>query len=123
MSNRNIYDSIVSAGYAKERIIADSAEPKSNAELANYGLRIKPALKGKDSVLHGIQYIQQYKIIVHPRCTNTLTEITNYTWDKDKFGNTINSPIDDFNHIMDALRYGVENYRRNIKYNPVKGGL
>lgn len=123
MGNRNIYDSIVSAGYAKERIIADSAEPKSNAELANYGLRIKPALKGKDSVLHGIQYIQQYKIIIHPRCINTLTEITNYTWDKDKFGNTINSPIDDFNHIMDALRYGVENYSRNIKYNPVKGGL
>ena len=44
----------------------------------------------------------------NPRCVNFLTEISNYTWDKDKFGNKLNRPIDDFNHLMDAMRYGLE---------------
>lgn len=123
MSNRMIYNAIKAAGYAKEKITADSAEPKSNDELSGYGLRIQPAVKGKDSILHGIQYIQDFKIIIHPRCVNFITEISNYTWDKDKFGNSINKPIDDFNHLMDALRYAVEKYSRRIRYNPVKGGI
>ena len=48
------------------------------------------------------------KIIVHPRCVNFITEISNYTWAEDKFGAKINVPIDDFNHLMDAMRYGLE---------------
>ena len=55
-----------------------------------------------------LQVIQDYKIYVHPRCVNFLTEIANYTWDTDKFGNKLNRPIDDFNHLMDALRYAME---------------
>ena len=94
-------------GYAKEVITADSAEPKSIDELKGLGLRrIAPAKKGRDSINMGIQFIQNFEIIIHPRCVNFLTEISNYTWDKDKFGNPINRPIDDFNHCMDALRYG-----------------
>ena len=46
----------------------------------------------------------------HPRCVNFLTEISNYTWDKDKIGNKLNIPIDDFNHLMDAMRYGLEQF-------------
>ena len=49
-----------------------------------------------------------YTIIVHPRCVNFITEISNYTWAEDKFGAKINVPIDDFNHLMDAMRYGLE---------------
>lgn len=71
-------------------------------------MRIKGAKKGKDSVKNGIQWIQDLEIIVHPRCVNFLTEIGNYTWDKDKFGNKLNVPIDDFNHLMDAMRYALE---------------
>lgn len=109
LTNRMIYDRITEMGYAKERIKADSAEPKSIDELRECGLtRIRPARKGKDSVLNGIQHIQNYKIIIHPRCVNFITEISNYTWDKDKFGNQINRPIDDFNHLMDAMRYAME---------------
>ena len=94
---------------AKERIKADCAEPKSIDELREAGLhRIRAARKGKDSVNNGIQYIQDYKIIIHPRCVNFLTEISNYTWDEDKFGAKINRPIDDFNHLMDAMRYALE---------------
>ena len=108
LSNRKIYQELSSMGYGKERFTGDSAEPKSIDELKGLGLRIKGAKKGKDSVKNGIQWIQDLEIIVHPRCVNFLTEISNYTWSKDKFGKTMNTPIDDFNHLMDAMRYGLE---------------
>lgn len=110
MSNKAIYDRVVQMGYAKERIIGDSAEPKSIDELKTMGLRISGAKKGKDSINNGIQWIQDLQIIIHPRCVNFLTEISNYTWDTDRFGNKINNPIDDFNHLMDAMRYGLEQH-------------
>ncbi len=106
---KKIYEELSSMGYGKEKFTGDSAEPKSIDELKSLGLRIKGAKKGKDSINNGIQWIQDLEIIVHPRCVNFLTEISNYTWDKDKFGNKLNRPIDDFNHLMDAMRYGLEN--------------
>lgn len=108
--NREIASEIENMGYRKERITADSAEPKSIEELSRLGLRVKSARKGKDSIMNGIQFIQDYQIYVHPRCTNFITEISNYSWQKDKFGNTLNKPIDEFNHLMDALRYGIEDH-------------
>lgn len=110
LSNERIADNVQSMGYGKERIIADSAEPKSIDQLKGLGLKVKGAEKGKDSVNHGIQFIQDYEIIIHPRCVNFLTEISNYTWDKDKLGNKLNRPIDDFNHLMDAMRYALEKF-------------
>lgn len=117
MNNKNIYEKINQMGYSKERITADSAEPKSIDELYSLGLRrITSAVKGKDSINNGIQYIQDFEIIIHPKCVNFITEISNYTWDEDKFGNKINKPIDDFNHLMDAMRYSLEKYIRNSNY-------
>ena len=116
MSNKKIYDVISEAGYSKEHITADSAEPKSIDELKGYGLRIKGAEKGKDSIQNGIQWIQDLEIIIHPRCVNFLTEISNYTWDKDKFDNKMNKPIDEFNHLMDAMRYSLEKYIKRNKW-------
>lgn len=110
LSNKAIVERIKELGYRKERITADSAEPKSIDELKAYGLNVKGAVKGKDSIVHGIQWIQDLEIIIHPRCVNFLTEISNYTWDTDRFGKKLNVPIDDFNHLMDALRYAVERY-------------
>lgn len=112
--NADIYNLIYYKGYSKERIIADSAEPKSIAELKKLGLRrIKAAAKGKDSIIHGIQYLQGYKIYIHPKCVNTIMEFENYTWQKDKkTGEYINKPIDDYCHIIDALRYGAEAIRK-----------
>lgn len=110
LSNMNIYERIKAAGYAKERITADSAEPKSIDELRSYGLRVSPAQKGKDSVMAGIQWLQDCKIVIHPRCVNFITEISNYTWEKDKFGKLLNRPIDDFNHLLDGCRYGCERF-------------
>lgn len=109
MSNEAIFAEISNMGYVKERITADSAEPKSIARLRDLGMyRIRPARKGKDSIRNGIDFLQDFKIIVHPRCVNFITEISNYTWDRDKFENTLNKPIDDFNHLMDAMRYAME---------------
>ena len=124
MLNTDIYNAISEKGYVKERITADSAEPKSIDELKLLGLRrIKPALKGKDSINNGIQFIQQYKIIINPKCVNFITEIQNYMWDKDKFDNKLNKPIDDFNHLMDALRYAMEDLKKadtvNFGYNKI----
>ena len=110
LSNKKIAETITSMGYRKERITADSAEPKSIDELNTLGLRVTGAKKGKDSILNGIQWIQDLEIIVHPRCVNFLTEISNYIWDTDKFGNKLNKPIDDFNHLMDAMRYALESF-------------
>lgn len=110
LSNKKIAENITSLGYSKERITADSAEPKSIDELRGLGLRVTGAKKGKDSINNGIQFIQNFEIIIHPRCTNFLTEISNYTWDKDKFNNKLNRPIDDFNHLMDAMRYALERF-------------
>lgn len=84
LTNKMIYDEIFKKGYSKERIRADSAEPKSIDELRSLGLQnIRRARKGKDSVNNGIQFIQDFEIIMHPRCVNFITEISNYTWDKD----------------------------------------
>ena len=110
MSNENIADAVKRAGYAKERIRADCAEPKSIDRLYTLGLiHIRESRKGRDSVNNGIDYLQDYHIIIHPKCVNFITEISNYTWDTDtKTGKRLNIPIDDFNHLMDAMRYAVE---------------
>jgi phage terminase large subunit len=113
MLNNEIAEMIKYKGYAKERIYSDSAEPKSIAEIKRDGImRIKAAKKGKDSILNGIQFLQQFKIYVHPKCVNTTLELGNYVWDADKDGKVLNKPIDDYNHLMDALRYATETVRR-----------
>ena len=110
MSNEQIADKIRDLGYAKERITADSAEPKSIDRLRTLGIRrIREAMKGRDSINAGIDFLQDFEIIVHPQCVNFITEIGNYTWAiHNKTGKTLNKPIDDFNHLMDAMRYALE---------------
>lgn len=112
MKNNDIANMIKYKGYSKEKIIADSAEPKSIDELKMFGIpRVQNAAKGKDSVLNGIQFIQQYKIYVHPKCENTIIELSNYVWDN-KEGQILNKPIDDYNHLMDAFRYAMEQLKK-----------
>ena len=116
MSNRKIAEEVKDMGYGKEQITGDCAEPKSIDELRGLGIRAKAAQKGRDSVMNGIQWIQDLEIIIHPRCVNFITEISNYTWDKDKFGVKLNEPIDDFNHLMDAMRYALEKHISNKRW-------
>lgn len=122
MSNEKIAEKIIQKGYSKERIIADSAEPKSIDRLKGLGIRnIRAARKGKDSIINGIDFIQDFTIFINPKCKNFIREIGNYTWDKDKNDRKINKPIDDFNHLMDAMRYALESeMQRNKFYIPKK---
>ncbi len=114
LSNEAIYGIMCKKGWTKAKILADCAEPKSIDRLRELGLSgIKSARKGADSIRCGIDLISDYKIIIKPRCVNFLTEISNYTWEKDRFGNMINRPCDSFNHLMDAMRYGMERVQGN----------
>ena len=109
-TNDELSNIIKSMGFSKSLIIADCAEQKSIEEMKRAGiLRIKPSVKGADSVIHGIQKLQQYDIIIHPSCEGIITEFENYSWQKDKqSGEYINKPIDSFNHYIDALRYSLQ---------------
>lgn len=121
LTNLQIFRKVQALGYSKERIIGDGANVKDIYELRSMGLRISAAAKGPGSIMNGIQFLQNFEIIVHPRCVNFLTEIQNYQWDKDRFGQQINRPIDDFNHLMDAMRYACEPYIRKTGLNVLPG--
>lgn len=111
MSNEKIAEKIRNMGYSKETITADCAEPKSIDRLRELGIRrVKPARKGKDSINNGIDFIQGFKIFIHPKCENFIKEIGSYCWDKDKEGHSTNKPVDTNNHLMDAMRYALEGY-------------
>jgi len=88
-------------------VYADSAEPKSIAELRTYGHKVLPCTKGKDSIVYGINLINQNKIYITNRSKNLIKELQSYSWMKDREGNTINKPIDAFNHCIDACRYAI----------------
>ena len=109
-TNQQIAEIITNMGFAKSTIIADSAEPKSVAEIRRCGImRIRESQKGKDSIIHGIQRLQGYNLIVHPSCENIIMELENYSWIKDKLtGEYTNKPVDMFNHSLDALRYSLQ---------------
>lgn len=89
-------------------IVCDSAEPKSIAELQQYGVSATAAAKGKDSVLHGIQWLQQQEIIIDKNCVNLKNEISTYHWQEDAGGNAIRKPSEKNNHLIDAGRYAHE---------------
>jgi phage terminase large subunit len=94
-------------------IYADSAEPKSIAELNHYRHQVLPVSKGRDSIVYGINLINQNEILVTSRSKNLIKELSNYIWMKDKEGNTLNKPIDAFNHAIDAARYALTSQLEN----------
>lgn len=108
-TNDELAKIISSLGFSKSVIVADAAEQKSIEEIKRLGItRIKPCVKGPDSIIHGIQKLQNYEIIVHPSCDEMICEFENYAWQKNKDGEYINKPIDSFNHYCDALRYSLQ---------------
>ena len=89
-------------------VTCDSADPKTIDYLNRCGIRAVPSVKGPDSINFGIDWLQQYTIVIHKDCTHFQDEIANYAWQKDKFGSLLQKPIDENNHLIDALRYGSE---------------
>ena len=121
MLNSDIAAMIRRKGYQKERIRADSAEPKSNDDLRRLGItRIVPSEKGPDSIINGIVGIQEYEIIVHPLCKNTLKELGSYRFRRLKDGSMDRYPVDSDNHLMDALRYAAQDIRGFKPTEPTK---
>jgi phage terminase large subunit len=106
LSNKQIAD--IFRSLPRALIVADSAEPKSNDEIKSYGLTIVGAKKGKDSVNHGIQIVQDQRMSVTKRSLNVIREYRNYLWMTDRDGKILNEPEHTFSHSMDAIRYPME---------------
>lgn len=104
---------IKAKGWENLKFHADDAEPKSIQELSDNGIKVERAgkTKGKETIIDGVQWLQNYEIIVRPQCKNFVSEISTYHFKKDKFGKALNEPVDADNHAMDALRYGTKQYR------------
>lgn len=111
MLTDEIYQMYVDKGYKDALIVADSAEKRLIAEIKRKGIpNIKPSIKGQGSIMQGVQFIQGFKIYVHPTCVHTIEELNTYTFEQDKEGNWLNKPIDANNHLLDALRYSLERF-------------
>ena len=103
MLNCDIAERIKGMGYSKERIRADCAEPKSNDDLKRLGIgRITPSLKGRDSILNGINAINEYKITINPKCVNTVREFSSYVYAEKRNERGQRLPKDSENHLCDA---------------------
>lgn len=112
-----------------EVITCDSSEPKSIQELRNYSITAIAAIKGKDSVNFGIQWMQKLQIVIDCRLKEAINEFTVYKWREDKDGNVLPEPEDKNNHIIDAIRYALENEmgwtggrQRNVNI-PIAGAM
>lgn len=98
-------------------IVCDSAEQKSIAEINNLGgYRAVPVAKGRGSIVAGITAVQAYKVNVMQEALGTIDELRNYSWLRDgTSGSYINTPIDRYNHALDALRYGVTTFLQAVR--------
>lgn len=120
MLTDEIYQMYIDKGLKNAKIIADSAEKRLITEIKRKGIsNLKPSIKGQGSIMQGVQFIQGFKIYVHPTCEHTIEELNTYTFEQDKDGNWLNKPIDANNHLMDALRYSLEEFHfpRNNRTN------
>ena len=112
MLNRDI-SRFLEANNIQDNIIADSAEPKSIAELVGYGHKVYPVSKGRDSVVYGINLINQNEIYITARSRNLKRELQGYVWAKDKDGNTTSKPTGSHPDCIDAARYALTDQLEN----------
>jgi phage terminase large subunit len=110
--NSDISD-LLKTNNVNDIVYADSAEPKSIAELNSYGHNVLPVSKGRDSIVYGLNLINQNKVYVTSRSKNLINELRNYIWMVDKQGNKLNKPIDAYNHAIDAMRYAMTSQLEN----------
>jgi phage terminase large subunit len=110
--NSDISD-LLKTNNVNDIVYADSAEPKSIAELNSYGHNVLPVSKGRDSIIYGLNLINQNKVYVTSRSKNLINELRNYIWMVDKQGNKLNKPIDAYNHAIDAMRYAMTSQLEN----------
>jgi phage terminase large subunit len=107
MTNQDIAEFLKTNGYSETLVFADSAEPKSIEELKRLGIWVKEAIKGAGSVNAGISLVKEFDIYASLESKNLAKEYASYYWTELKDGTIINKPIDRYNHLMDAIRYGI----------------
>ena len=112
LTNQQIATKIKHFKIERELTQADSAEPKSIHELKMAGCRVVGVQKGADSIRAGIDWLLGKRIYVTRRSVNLIIELQEYVWSQNRDGNFEPKPIDDYNHLMDALRYAVDPIRR-----------
>lgn len=111
MSNRKIADYIMTSGLSNTLVVADSAEPKSIAEMQEHGVQIIGSQKGPGSVNQGIQWVQEQRMSMTKASVNVIKSYRNYMWKTDRDGNVIDKPDHEYSDAMDAIRYGLESLR------------
>jgi len=116
LSNKQIADILQNKDRAL--VVADSAEPKSIDEMKMYGINVVGAVKGKDSICQGIQYVQDQRCSMTKRSVNIIREYRNFLWSTDKNGVILNVPEGGFDHSMDAIRYGLSSIKPRELVNP-----
>jgi phage terminase large subunit len=116
LTNIDIHNELEKHNVSRAEIFCDSAEPKSIEELYRMGWNVKPATKGQGSINIGIDTMKRYKIVVTKDSVNMLKEFRNYKWQEDKNGNVLNTPVDMFNHTVDAVRYALYDKLRRPNY-------
>ncbi|WP_332869674.1 PBSX family phage terminase large subunit [Clostridioides difficile] len=100
---------LVSKKANRDLVICDNASPKDVAEFNDLRINAVSARKGAGSIEYGIKFLQGLEIIIHPRCQNFKNEINKYKYKEDKNGNILPIAVDKDNHLIDALRYSLEN--------------
>lgn len=125
LTTSEIANMIKRKGYQNTVIIADNSEPRLIAELKqDHGIRrIQKTRKGRDSINADISKLKDYTIYCHVSCENTKEEFYSYTYQQDKDGNWLNKPIDKYNHLMDAFRYGLQCVTNATRIKTYKGGI
>ncbi len=108
MSNQAIANKLKEMKAHRHITTCDSSEPKSIDSLSTKGCRVRGAMKGKDSINAGVDFLLEFEIVVNSHLVEFKTEFDNYAWSVNKDGRTLNKPIDDFNHFIDSLRYACE---------------
>ena len=95
--------------FGRNYVTCDSADPKTIDFLAVNGIMAVPAMKGADSIIRGIRWLQGYEIIIDVRCQNFKNEIEQLHWEEDKYGNVLERPASGNDHLAnDCLRYACE---------------
>jgi len=120
LSNKQLADNIKRMKAHRSKTTADSSEPKSIDSLIAKGVRVRGAMKGKDSINAGVDFLLEFEIVVNSHLVEFKTEFDNYSWQVNKDGKTLNKPVDDWNHFIDSLRYAVEHFYIKKKRKPFK---
>jgi len=120
LSNSALASKIKAMKAHRSKTTADSSEPKSIDSLTAKGVRVKGAMKGKDSINAGVDFLLEFEIVLNSHLVEFKTEFDNYSWQVNKDGKTVNKPVDDWNHFIDSLRYAVEHFYIKRKRSPFK---